>query len=473
MRVLLAALVSALGIAHAAPLPVPAAEYAARRAAVLARMTPHSLAVVRSAPVAQRTTSSEYPYRQSNTLLYLCGADEPDVTLVLSPMSLDSAGDHAVLFVWDRSPAAERWTGAKPGPSEAAARYGLPALSEATMDSTLARVLRETDTLYYDWSFDVLKESLPLKPTIPGLSEGALVKERWPSVAKVLPAHTLCDSMRTIKSSAELSLMQRAIEATCAGHRAVMAGMRALRAAGAYGCTEIAAARIFDLECAKHHVSDVAYPDIVGDGANACVLHHDASDAPLVDGDVVVMDCGGEYDGYAADVTRTFPVNGKFSADQRAIYDIVLRAQRAAIAEVRAGAPLNATHKRAFAVIAKGLFDLGIVTSRDADVADPEHSPLSSLRLGNDSVRRYFPHGTSHTLGLDVHDTKSGDTLRANMVITVEPGIYIPAGSPCDKRWWNIGVRIEDDVLVTSNHSEVLSSCVPKDPEAIEKLMGE
>jgi Xaa-Pro aminopeptidase len=194
-----------------------------------------------------------------------------------------------------------------------------------------------------------------------------------------------------------------------------------------------------------------AYPSIVGAGENSVILHYDATGKKMQDGELVVMDMGGEYRGYAADITRTIPVNGKFSDAQRQIYELVLAAQTAAIAECKPGAPFHAPHLKAVEVIAEGLLKLGLIRERK-------------------DYHLYFMHGTSHHVGLDVHDPSTG-VLAENQIITVEPGIYIAEGSPCDKKWWNIGVRIEDMVLITKDGCVVLSGALPKTTQELEALM--
>jgi Xaa-Pro aminopeptidase len=197
---------------------------------------------------------------------------------------------------------------------------------------------------------------------------------------------------------------------------------------------------------------DVGYPSIVGSGRNSCILHYQTNRRITRAGDLVLADCGAEYHGYTADITRTFPINGRFTPEQRQLYLLVLEAQDSAIASASVGAPFRATHRSASSVLARGLIELGIITT-EAD------------------LKRYFMHGTSHYLGLDVHDAGTYGPLRAGTVITVEPGIYIPPGSPCDEKWWNIGIRIEDDILVTENGPINLSARLPRHPDAIEALM--
>jgi Xaa-Pro aminopeptidase len=203
----------------------------------------------------------------------------------------------------------------------------------------------------------------------------------------------------------------------------------------------------------KYGAEFEGYPSIVGAGANGCILHYETNDKPRIGSDLILMDCGAEYHGYTADVTRTAPPSGKFSPEQKQIYELVLAAQEAAFQACKPGAPFQAPHQAANKVIVDGLKKLGIIKTEA-------------------EVRTYFPHGTSHYLGLDVHDRGSYGPLKAGNVITVEPGIYIPAGSDCDKKWWNIGVRIEDDILITGSGWENLSKDAPRTVAEVEAMMA-
>ena len=434
-----AALLSPL---HAQDLPL--AEYAAHRAAARARMKPHSVAVFRSAQEFPRTASSDFPFRQANNLLYLTGYTEQFGTLVLfaDSVTVGAARATGVLFVRQRDRGRELWNGARLGPAEAAQTLGIATLPSDSLDAVLGRALSAAETLYYDWISDGAQDALPLKFKFTGREQEKDLKEKFPSIAKVMGTGVLTDSLRSIKSDAEIALMQKAIDASCRGHHA------AERAAKS-GMFEYELAAEFDRAIEAAGAEALAYPDIVGSGPNACTLHYESNRRKIEPHELVLMDCGAEYHGYAADVTRTFPVDGTFTAEQRAIYALVLKAQSEGIAMVKPGAPMNVAHMKALEVITEGLHTLGILSA-------------------DSSVRRYFPHGTSHTLGLDVHDTRGGDTLRTGMVITVEPGIYVPAESPCDRKWWNIGVRIEDDVLVTRDGNRVLSDCIPKSIKELE-----
>jgi Xaa-Pro aminopeptidase len=251
--------------------------------------------------------------------------------------------------------------------------------------------------------------------------------------------------LREIKTKEELDLMRKAISFTCDG---IKEAMKALEP----GMGEYDVEAIVEYVFKSKGSEDVGYPSIIGGGENSCILHYETNRKKLVSKDMVVCDVGAEYHGYTADVTRTIPVSGKFSPEQKAIYNIVLEAQLAGIAKCKPGEYFRAPHNAAMEIIQKRLLELGIIKAPS-------------------EVMKYFFHGTSHYLGLDVHDAGTYGKLLPNSVITVEPGIYIPEGSDCDPKWWNIGIRIEDDILITDTEPEVLSSCVPKKIEEIEVLM--
>jgi Xaa-Pro aminopeptidase len=253
--------------------------------------------------------------------------------------------------------------------------------------------------------------------------------------------------MRVLKNSEELRLLRRAVNATVVAHaEAIRSAEPKMR--------EYQLQAIVEYVFTRQGCEFTGYNSIVGSGPNSCILHYETNRREMKSGDLIVMDVGGEYHGYTADVTRTFPVNGKFTLPQRAIYDLVLRAQDAGIAACRSGAAFNAGHRAAMDVIQKGLVDLGVIASPD-------------------EASRYFMHGTSHYIGLDVHDAHGDNTLKPNYTLTVEPGIYIKEGSPCDPKWWNIGVRIEDDILVTEGDPINLSGALPRQATQIEALMRE
>jgi Xaa-Pro aminopeptidase len=252
-------------------------------------------------------------------------------------------------------------------------------------------------------------------------------------------------TLRQVKTTEELILLRKAIDMTCDGHNELMKAL-------APGMKEYQAQAIVEYMFKKGGSEYPGYPSILGGGENSCTLHYISNRKTLIGNNMLVCDAGAEYHGYTADVTRTMPVNGKFSPEERTIYNIVLEAQLAGINACKKGSDFRAPHKAAVAVIQKRLLELRIIKNPD-------------------DYMKYFFHGTSHYLGLDVHDAGIYGRLFPGNVITVEPGIYIPAGSDCDPKWWDIGVRIEDDVLIKDTEPEVLSACVPKTIEEIEALM--
>lgn len=253
--------------------------------------------------------------------------------------------------------------------------------------------------------------------------------------------------MRSIKSPAELALEWKSIMATVEAHKQALMSCEP-------GMREYEIASLVEYVFAKNGCESVAYGSIVGSGVNSCVLHYEENRKTINKGDFLCMDVGGEYHGYASDVTRSYPANGKYSSEQATIYKIVQEAQEAGVKACRAGAPFNSADQVARKIVADGLIRLGIIkTARE--------------------MSQYFMHGTSHYVGIDVHDTGDYGPLKANQIITVEPGIYIKEGSPCDKKWWNIGVRIEDTVLITDSDAINMSgSLLPRSMPEIEKLMA-
>jgi Xaa-Pro aminopeptidase len=253
--------------------------------------------------------------------------------------------------------------------------------------------------------------------------------------------------MRQIKDNYEIDLTQKAIDISILGHKSTIKNATP-------GMYEYQLRSLMEYEFSNAGSERPAYSSIIGSGINACYLHYINNDAKCKEGDLVLMDCGAKYHGYCADITRTFPVSGKFTEEQKILYNIVLEAQDSALIACKPGEQFTEIHNRAKALINKRLIDLNILSD-------------------DDKVDIYFPHGTSHFLGLDVHDVGEKRILEPGMILTVEPGIYIPAGSHCDKKWWNNGIRIEDDILITEYGYKNLSGKMPKTIEEIEKLMSE
>lgn len=428
---------------------IPPHVYKERRDSVLASLAPNAIAVVFAADVRNRQNDVDYEYRQNSDLLYLTGAPEPFTTLLLVPRGV-RVGERTVreiLFVRERDRRTEQWQGVMMGPAEAM-QFLRPdtALPVKELGSIMDKVLQNTDTVYC--------ASLPTRSVTVPLAGRNLyadadlrkwLKERRPEIV-LKTSMPILARMREVKDTAELRLLRTAIDISIDGHYAMMRGARP-------GMKEYELEALIEYTFKRKGAEDVGYPSIVGSSYNACILHYTANRRATKMNDLVLADCGAEYHGYTADITRTFPLSGRFTKEQRSLYNVVLEAQDSGIAASVVGAPFRAPHRAAQTVIARRLMELGIIDTL-------EH------------VSRYFMHGTSHYLGLDVHDPGTGGPLRANSVITVEPGIYIPEGSPCDRRWWNIGIRIEDDILITAGGPVNLSERLIRTADEIEAVVG-
>jgi Xaa-Pro aminopeptidase len=429
-------------------------EFARRRRQLMRIMGKGTIAIVPAAPVRHRNSDVEYPYRQDSDFQYLSGFGEPESVAVLIPGREPA---EYVLFVRDRDPLRETWDGRRAGPEGAVAQFGADdAFPISDIDEILPGLLENREKVYYAMGSHPEFDQRVVA-WLQGLRTQARNGRHAP-LEMVALDHVLHD-MRLYKSRAELQLMRTAGQIAADAH---VRAMRHCRPGGhEYG---IVAELLHEF---RRHNADTSYQPIVGGGANSCILHYRENDMPLVDGDLLLVDAGCEYSFYASDITRTYPVNGKFTPAQREVYDIVLAAQLAAIAEVRPGNHWNAPHDAAVEVITRGLLGIGLLKGK-----------LPQL-IKDGAYRRFFMHRTGHWLGMDVHDVgdyKVGDewrVLEPGMVMTVEPGIYIPAGSKgVPKRYANIGIRIEDDVVVTRTGCEVLTDGVPKTADEIEALMA-
>lgn len=412
-------------------------------------MPPGSALVARAGDVRNRSNDVDYSFRQRNSFLYLTGLPEPGgaVVLIRPPGDTLGANGRVVLFSRERQPMQETWTGMIMGPEVAGEVSGLvDSRAETRFARFIDSLLPTISVLYYDdWVVSLITEPLIDSTINMERSLRFLLKAKYGRVT-VKNAGEILNDLRRVKSPTEIALMRKAIAATIEGHRATIASARP-------GMYEYELEATMEYEFARRGAESPGYPSIVGSGPNSCVLHYETNRRRTVDGDLVMMDCGAEYHGYSADISRTFPINGYFTPEQRAIYDLVLKAQQAGIDACRSGNYFIEPHRRAGRVLADGLIDLGIIR-------DPQE-------LG-----RYFPHGTSHYLGMDVHDVGNiAAKLEPGVILTVEPGIYIPAGSPCDPKWWNIGIRIEDDILVTDGDPDNLSVALERSAEEIERLM--
>ena len=429
-------------------------EFKRRRRQLMQMMGPGSVALLPAAPEVVRNRDVHYPYRPDSDFYYLTGFPEPEAIAVLIPGRKPA---EYVLFCRERDEKRERWDGTRAGQEGAVTDYGADdSFPIADCEEILPGLLEECSRVFYAMGSnpDLDKRLADWVNQIRGKARSGV----HGPVEFVALDHYLHE-MRLYKSPAEAQRMRHAARITAAAHTRLMQTCQP-------GMHEYELEAEFIHECATRGARFQAYPAIVGGGANACVLHYVDNQDELGDGDLVLVDAGCEYGYYASDITRTFPVNGRFSPVQRALYETVLAAQEAAIAKVKPGNHWNDPHDAAVRVITKGLVDLGLLKG-----------PVSRL-IKDQAYTKFYMHRTGHWLGMDVHDV--GDykvdgawrELEPGMTLTVEPGIYIPAGMRgVPKKFWNIGIRIEDDVLVTKTGHEVLTRDAPKSVAEIEALM--
>lgn len=425
-------------------------EFAARRERLLDAMG-DGVAVFPSAPLAIRNQDVEHAYRQNSDLFYLTGFDEPESVLVLTNQHEEH---RAVLFVRPKKREREIWDGPRAGVEGAVGVFGADAAFPIDeLDKRLPDYLGNVERLHYRIGDDAASDA-KVFACLAHLRRGGRRGVTAPSTIVDTSVHL--HEMRLSKSAAELSTMREAAAITREAH---MSAMR-LAKPGVHEY-ELDAELIHVFR--KHGSERPAYDSIVGSGPNATILHYRAGNRVMEDGELVLIDAGCEYNYYASDVTRTFPANGTFSAEQRAVYEVVLAAQKAAIDAVTPGVTLEDIHTGAVRSITEGLVDIGLLSGDiDALIEEKKHEP-------------FYMHRTSHWLGMDVHDVGryfvdgAHRPLRPGFVLTVEPGIYIAADQPdVDARWRGIGVRIEDDVVVTANGREVLTADVPKEVADVE-----
>jgi Xaa-Pro aminopeptidase len=429
-------------------------EYQTRRSAILAKMQPNSVCVIGSAQLVTRSNDTEYVFRQDSYFWYLTGFDEPDSVLLLLK---DAQGQtRQVISCQPKDALAEIWHGRRLGCVAAVALLGVDeALSSEALTQTLTQLFSGVDIVY----------SLFIQPIKSQIEECILSLKRVPKQGDLAPTQQIdcqawLDAMRLIKSPAELALMAKVGKISAQAHCVAMQVCQP-------DMNEFQLEAHIQFEFAKHGARQPAYTTIVGGGDNACILHYTQNNQVLNAGELVLIDAGGELDGYAGDITRTFPVNGSFTDDQAALYQIVLNAQMAAIELLQPNTLIADANHAVIEIITQGLIDLGVLTGCLADNID------------NLTYRQYFMHGLGHYLGLDVHDVGAYSIggkacpLQPGMVMTVEPGIYIAPGSPCPARFHGIGIRIEDNIVITSSGNRVLTDDVPKTIVAIEALMAQ
>jgi len=484
-----------------------------RREAFREKMPANSVAVIFAFPERTFSNDVNYVFHQNPDLYYLTGYKEPDAVLIIfKELQQGKNGQYnEVFFARQRDPSRETWTGRRLGADGVKTQLGISNAFNGVEFKSFDIDFKKFTTVIYDAlpndvkrdgsSFDLfgLLQTFKQSVKLPAESERALhealgniatyakpsnlqsfitfIKESAAEDSSlqnnalineflavkdnadlqsvkdkinVLPKwgsdvyREITESLREIKTPEELVLMRKTVAVSCLAHTEVMKAVTPQM-------SEREAEGIQLYIHKKNGAEDEGYPAIVGAGGNGCILHYEENSALKIDNQLLLMDVGSEYHGYSADVTRTVPANGKFSVEQKAIYQLVYDAQEAVFKLCKEGTPFGDLNNKATEVLSAGLIKLGIIKTAD-------------------EVKKYYPHGCSHHLGLDVHDKSAYGALKENMIITVEPGIYIPAGSPCDKKWWNIGVRIEDDVLILKDSNENLSASAPRKWEDVEKM---
>lgn len=428
-------------------------EFKARRTKLMQQMTPNSIAVLWAAPEYLRNGDSTYAYRQNSHFHYLTGYPEPMAAMILIPGRPEG---EFIFFNEPNNPDYEIWVGKRIGQEGACQEYDAnEAHPIEKMSEILSQLLEGKTRLYYsvgisdEWDKQITQSLAKIR---------ARVRSGVGCPQDITNIDHLIDELRLIKSASEIQTMRHIGELSAQAH---IQGMLACKTA--INEYQVEAALWHHL--AMHGCRQWAYTPIVGIGKNACVLHYIQNDAPLVPGELLLVDAGGEWDNYSSDITRTYPINGKFSPEQRQVYEIVLRSQKAGIEAIKPGLPWNEIQKTIIRVLIQGLAELGILKGAiDGLIEKEAHKP-------------FYMHNSGHWLGLDTHDVgtykvdQQWRPLKAGMVLTVEPGLYIKPSKNVDPRWWNIGIRIEDDIVVTDTGYEVLTSAAPKEIDEIETLM--
>jgi Xaa-Pro aminopeptidase len=418
-----------------------------RREALRKLLPDNSVAVFFSNPIRNRSNDVDFQYSQNPDFYYLTGLNEPNSMLIVFKdlQLIDSLKTNELIFIQDRNPQYEIWNGRRLGREGVKNILGFEAIKINKEFADLEINFASFNKVFFIPSFNDIRDDKNDRGDL-----FSLIKH-FTNSTKELPnldskmLSQFMAGLREVKLPEEIEMLKKAINATCLAHIELMKALKP-------GMHEYQAQAIIEYFFKHAGAEYPGFPSILGGGENTCILHYTTNRRLLKDGDLLVADVGAEYHGYTADVTRTLPVSGKFTPEQRIIYNIVLEAQEAGIKACKPGNKFWDPHNEATQVIQKRLKELGIIKS-----------PMES--------RLYFMHGTSHYLGLDVHDAGLYGNLAPGNVITVEPGIYIAEGSPCDPKWWNIGVRIEDDILITVNGHINLSAAAPRSAEEIEKVM--
>ncbi len=436
-----------------------------RRARLLAQMQAAGggIAVIPTAHEVMRNSDADYPYRHDSYFYYLSGFAEPEAVVVLIAAGAQSK---SILFCREKNVEREIWDGFRFGPAAAQAQFGFDgAYAIDALAVELPKLMAEMPTLFYSLGHDA-KFDAQIQAALAAVRQQARAGVNAPSTIHEL--RPLLNEMRLFKDATEIASMQRAADIAAGAHARAMRLSRPGRHE-----YQIEAELLHEFRV--HGAEGPAYTSIVATGANACVLHYRAGNAILADGDLVLIDAGCEFDSYASDITRTYPANGRFSAAQKELYEIVLAAQAAAIAAIKPGACFNDSHDAALKVLVQGMLDTGLLTGTLEEV------------IKSGAYRQFYMHRTGHWLGMDVHDvgdyleSPAGVTgsarpsriLQPGMVLTVEPGLYVRPAAGVPEQYWHIGIRIEDDVLVTPEGRHVLSAAAPKTVAEIEATMAQ
>ncbi|PRC93753.1 aminopeptidase P N-terminal domain-containing protein [Solimicrobium silvestre] len=440
--------------------------YLDRRASLLAQMQAQGggVAILATAPEMTRNSDCFFPFRHDSYFYYLTGFTEPEAVVVL----VAGKTQQSILFCREKNLEREIWDGFRYGPQAAQAHFGFDAAYPIEeLEQQLANLLADAPTIFHTQGYNnqldtQLQRSIN---TVRGRARSGVLAPQ-----KSTDLHALLNEMRLIKDASEIALMQRAASISAVAHQRAM---------------QITLPGLFEYELEAELLHEFrrqgsqspAYGSIVATGANACVLHYSANNAKITDGDLILIDAGCEFDSYASDVTRTFPANGKFNAPQKTLYELVLAAQSAALAHAKIGARYIDGHNAAIQVLTQGMLDTGLL----------DKNKVGSLEdaISSNAYRQFYMHGTGHWIGMDVHDVgnyrvttaqngteeKPYRQLQAGMAITIEPGIYVRPAEGVPEQFWNIGIRIEDDIIITENGPLNLSRDTPKTVAEIEEVM--
>jgi Xaa-Pro aminopeptidase len=429
--------------------------HAGRRDALRQIMPDKSVVVVFAYPTRTFSNDVEYFYHQNPDMYYFSGYKEPhSLLLIFKEEQTDSIGNKykELLFVQKRNPQAEQWTGKRLGTDGVKEQLGIKTTYNAGEFSNYNIDFSKFDKIIYDrFPIDIpnSNDKADLYDLIQQFKKKTTMPEQMTQQNR-FDTHLytqLTGTLREIKTPEEIDLLRKAVEISCQGQNEVMKTLHP-------NMSELEIQGLHEYVHKKYGAEEVGYGSIIGAGENGCILHYMENAKTKIGTSMILMDVGAEYHGYTSDVTRTVPADGKFSDEEKTIYQLVYDAQEAAFKLLKDGAKWSEASAAAKETIADGLIKLGIIKEKK-------------------DVSKYYPHGLSHHIGLDVHDRGFYETLKKDMVITIEPGIYIPEGSNCDKKWWSIAVRIEDDLLITENGYELLSRYAPRKIEDIEKMLSQ